>query len=194
MKTHWWSKKNVAIWQNQRKLISLPNQIVQNSKTGGQMSKFCGKLWHKKFKLDRQIILYAWLGGLGQRFCFRKIAISKTVKKWSPIPGIEPGPFRWERKILTTRPYRTLGNWAFAFWLAYCKRVFRALQRIFVKKRAQVSWTKSFKSNMAHLKTWADVIGIWLVVVYFLLLLWVFRSYKAGWIADADEIARGVWL
>ena len=27
------------------------------------------------------------------------------IKNNIPTPGIEPGPRRWERRILTTRPY-----------------------------------------------------------------------------------------
>ena len=30
---------------------------------------------------------------------------NKKIQKLSPTPGIEPGPSRWERDILATRPY-----------------------------------------------------------------------------------------
>lgn len=41
-----------------------------------------------------------------------KMLMSSLTKRWLyatknvPVPGIEPGPRRWERPILTTRPHR----------------------------------------------------------------------------------------
>ena len=42
---------------------------------------------------------------LGYKYRFAMDASPEKKKKGLPTPGIEPGPRRWERRILTTRPY-----------------------------------------------------------------------------------------
>ena len=37
----------------------------------------------------------------------KKILWGEKENRYVPTPGIEPGPRRWERRILTTRPYGT---------------------------------------------------------------------------------------
>ena len=40
--------------------------------------------------------------------CLPKTNVTNLRSKMLPMPGIEPGPWRWERQILATRPHGIL--------------------------------------------------------------------------------------
>ena len=64
---------------------------------------------------------------------FHNVLVCISHKVWVPWPGIEPGPRRWERRILTTRPR---GSWV-------CRGVY---QDRFLRLPCVMWWKLSFQN------------------------------------------------
>ena len=122
----------------------------------------------------------------------RRPTKSKKKKTVLPTPGIEPGPRRWERRILTTRPYGKRQYWKVKYkYLNYVTH--------WRKSTCQIDGSSHNNMNQFQtmLKNTHGVFPFWICCLFISfnvhsLALLVFPA-SVGQIAIRDKTASNQW-